>query len=139
MATAALKKADGINMQSKKLKTVKKTVKTVSEYRETEDEKYLKDGPAPKWLSPVGRYHYKKLVVNLKNAGLYNPLDSGLIEAAADCYAKMRDETLDSKTRMANKDQYSRLVAQLGERGGIGATVDEEGSEDDLREFILTK
>ena len=134
---AAVRKTDGINMQSKKLKIAKKSEKKGTEFKSTEKTSYLKDGNAPKWLSAVGRYHYKKLVQSLKDVGLYNPLDTGLIEQAAAAYSESRDENLSFKERQSARDQYARLVGQLGERGGVKATLEEVGSEDDLKEFVL--
>lgn len=139
MGAAALKKADCINIQDKKLKVTKKTEKKVSVHRVSVEDEYVQSGPAPKWLTPVGKYHYKKLVQSLKDLELYNPLDNGLIEQAAAAYSESRDEELTFKERVAARDQYARLVEQLGKRGGLKARVEEVGSEDDLKEFILTR
>ena len=138
MPSAALKKADSINMQPKKLKTVKKTQKIGSALEGSVKDNYETKGYAPKWLPLKGQHHYRKLVQSLKDAGLYNPLDTGLIEQASAAYAETRDESLTFKERQSARDQYARLVAQLGERGGVKATVEEVGSEDDLKEFVLS-
>lgn len=138
MATAALKKAESINIQPKKLKAPKKSSENGSVLVRSVKDNYETKGYAPKWLPLKGQHHYRKLVQSLKDAGLYNPLDTGLIEQAAAAYAETRDDTLTFKERQSARDQYARLVAQLGERGGVKATVEEVGSEDDLKEFILS-
>ncbi len=137
MASAALKKTESINMQSKKLRELKSELKSGSVIPGSVKDDYLTKGYAPKWLTKIGQHHYRKLVVSLKDVGLYNPLDSGLIEQAAAAYSEARDASLSFKERQSARDQYARLVAQLGERGGVKATVEEAGSEDDLKEFIL--
>lgn len=134
---AAARKTESINIHRKSLKVAKKVQEMDTEIKSTEKNNYLKNGNGPKWLNAVGRYHYKKLVQSLKDVELYNPLDVGLIEQAAAAYSESRDASLSFKERQSARDQYARLVGQLGERGGVKATLEEVGSEDDLKEFIL--
>lgn len=88
----------------------------------------------PKWLSQPGQNHYRQLVKELTDNGIYNPLEKGLIEMMAQLYADARDPELPKKEQRESIKLYARLIKIVGSRGGTG--TDGPGPEDDLEQFI---
>ena len=88
----------------------------------------------PKWLSRPGQNHYRQLVKELTENGIYNPLEKGLIEMMAQLYADTRDPELPKKEQRESIKLYSRLIKIVGSRGGSGE--DSPEAEEDLRRFM---
>lgn len=88
---------------------------------------------APKWLSVVGRYHYRQLVKQLTDLGIFNPLEKGLIEMMAKLYSDSRSTEISYKEQRESIKLYSQLIKTLGSRGG---KKDETDSEKDLEAFM---
>ena len=88
----------------------------------------------PKWLSRAGQNHYRQLIKELTDNGIYNPLEKGLIEMMAQLYADTRDPELPKKEQRESIKLYSRLIKIVGSRGGSGD--DSPEAEDDLRKFM---
>ena len=89
---------------------------------------------APKWLSVVGRYHYRQLVKQLTDLGIYNPLEKGLVEMMAKLYADSRAPELSGKDQRESIKLYGQLIKTLGKRGG--KAEEEVNSEKDLEAFM---
>ena len=88
----------------------------------------------PKWLSRAGQNHYRQLIKELTDNGIYNPLEKGLIEMMAQLYADTRDPELSKKEQRESIKLYSKLIKIVGSRGGGGDDGSE--AEDDLRKFM---
>ena len=88
----------------------------------------------PKWLSKPGQNHYRQLVKELTENGIFNPLEKGLIEMMAQLYADTRDPELPKKEQRESIKLYSRLIKIVGSRGGGGDEGPE--AEEDLRKFM---
>ena len=88
---------------------------------------------APKWLPVVGQYHYRQLVQQLEDLGIYNPLEKGLIEMMAKLYADSRDPETSGKEQRESIKLYGQLIKTLGLRGG---KKEEADSEKDLEAFM---
>lgn len=91
----------------------------------------------PKWLGRAGQNHYRQLVKELTDNGIYNPLEKGLIEMTARLYEDARDPELPKKEQRESIKLYAKLIKIVGSRGGSG-TEDPE-AEQDLEEFINDK
>ena len=71
----------------------------------------------PKWLTQPGQNHYRQLVKELTDNGIYNPLEKGLIEMMAQLYADARDPELPKKEQRESIKLYARLIKIVGSRG----------------------
>ncbi len=87
----------------------------------------------PKWLTTVGRNHYRQLVQQLEDLGIYNPLEKGLVEMMAKLYADSRDPEISGKEQRESIKLYGQLIKTLGLRGG---KKEEADSEKDLEAFM---
>lgn len=88
---------------------------------------------APQWLSQVGKNHYRQLVKQLTDLGIYNPLEKGLVEMMAKLYADSRDPETSGKEQRESIKLYGQLIKTLGLRGG---KKEEADSEKDLEAFM---
>lgn len=88
---------------------------------------------APQWLSQVGKNHYRQLVKQLTDLGIFNPLEKGLVEMMAKLYADSRDPKISGKEQRESIKLYGQLIKTLGSRGG---KKDETDSEKDLEAFM---
>lgn len=91
----------------------------------------------PKWLSRAGQNHYRQLVKELTDNGIFNPLEKGLVEMMAQLYADTRDPELPKKEQRESIKLYAKLIKIVGSRGGSGEADPE--AEQDLEEFINDK
>jgi len=88
---------------------------------------------APAWLSQVGKNHYRQLIKQLTELGIYSPLEKGLIEMMAKLYADSRDAETSGKEQRESIKLYSQLIKTVGLRGG---QKEEGGNEKDLEAFM---
>ena len=91
----------------------------------------------PKWLSRAGQNHYRQLVKELTDNGIFNPLEKGLVEMMAQLYADTRDPELPKKEQRESIKLYAKLIKIVGSRGGSG--IEDPEAEQDLEEFINDK
>ena len=91
----------------------------------------------PKWLSRAGQNHYRQLVKELTDNGIFNPLEKGLVEMMAQVYADTRDPELPKKEQRESIKLYAKLIKIVGSRGGSG--IEDPEAEQDLEEFINDK
>lgn len=89
---------------------------------------------APAWLSQVGKNHYRQLTKQLTDAGMFNPIEKGLIEMLAKLYADSRDAALSGKEQRESIKLYSQLIKNVGNRGS--KTTEETDSERDLEDLM---
>lgn len=99
------------------------------------EEVSIKGITTPKWLSPVGQYHYRKILKSLKDSGIYNPLDDGLIDMAAMLYGDARDKNNSLKDRRESIKLYAHVIKVLGNKGGQKEPA-ERDPESDLEDFV---
>lgn len=88
---------------------------------------------APQWLSQVGKNHYRQLVKQLTDLGIFNPLEKGLIEMMSKLYADSRDPGISGKEQRESIKLYSQLIKNVGFRGGQTGDAD---SEKDLEAYM---
>lgn len=95
---------------------------------------HYKEIAPPKWLTNIGRNHYRQLTKQLSDFGMYNPLEKGLIEMLAKLYADSRDPALSGKEQRESIKLYSQLIKNVGNRGS--KTTEEADSEKDLEDLM---